>query len=200
MPKASDFSKRLKAAHLGGKPRELTIGQIGVEKMQKRNKQEVQIFAGEGMESPAELKTENVVYLWFRELGPTRSMRVNETNLDALITARGDDFKSWVNCKVTLTPERIFAFGKQQETIVISKVAAPATKTAPNVNKETGEIVETKGNSTAFWSRADTLGLKKEAGAIIEKNTVSGETGKTTNWAAAIADLESLGATQPILA
>lgn len=201
MAKASDFSKRLKAKHLGGKARELTIGQVGVEKMQKRNKQEVTIFAVDGMEAANEVKVENVVYLWFRELGVTRNMRLNETNLDTLITARGDDFKNWLNCKVTLTPENIFAFGKQQETIVVSKVVAPATAKAPaNVNKETGEIVETKGNSTAFWSRADALGLKKEAGAIIEKNTANGETGKTTNWIAAIADLEELGAKQPALA
>lgn len=202
MAKASDFSKRLKAKHLGGKARELTIGQVGVEKMQKRNKQEVTIFAVDGMEAANEVKVENVVYLWFRELGVTRNMRLNETNLDTLITARGDDFKNWLNCKVTLTPETIFAFGKQQETIVISKVTAPATK--QTVNKETGEIVEkpTKtDNATVFWARAETLGKKQEASAILEKNTTSGVTGKTINWAAAIAELEQAGeVTQPALA
>jgi hypothetical protein len=193
MAKASDFSKRLKAKHLGGKPRELTIGQVGVEKMQMRNKPAVTIFAVEGMDAANEVKTENVVYLWFRELGVTRNMRLNETNLDVLITARGDDFKGWLNCKVTLTPEEIFAFGKKQETIVISKVTAPATK--PNVNKETGEViekVEKKDNATVFWARARALEKQPEASAILEKHSVTDITGKTTDWVAAIAELETL--------
>jgi hypothetical protein len=205
MAKASDFSKRLKAKHLGGKPRELTIGQVGVEKMQRRNKPDVTIFAVEGMEAATDVKTENVVYLWFRELGVTRNMRLNETNLDVLITARGDDFKGWLNCKVTLTPEEIFAFGKKQDTIVISKVTAPATK--PNVNKETGEIVgvetnsqkpEKKDNATVFWARARALEKQPEASAILEKHSVTDITGKTTDWVAAIAELETLA--EPVAA
>lgn len=201
MAKASDFSKRLKAKHLGGKPRELTIGQVGVEKMQRRNKPDVTIFAVEGMEAATDVKVENVVYLWFRELGVTRNMRLNETNLDALITARGDDFKGWLNCKVTLTPEEIFAFGKKQETIVISKVTAPTTKAPANVNRETGEIVEKPAktdNATIFWARARTLGKQQEASAIIEKNSVTDITGKVTNWVEAIAELETLA--EPVTA
>jgi hypothetical protein len=201
MAKPSDFSKRLKAKHLGGKPRELTIGQVGVEKMQKRNKSEVTIFAVEGMEAANELKVENVTYLWFRELGVTRSMRLNESNLDTMITARGDDFKLWLNCKITLTPESIFAFGKPQETIVISKVTAPATKTAQTVNKATGEITEKPvktDNATVFWARADELGLKKDAGEILAKHTTEGIAGKTINWVEAIAELELRG--EPVAA
>lgn len=204
MPKASDFSKRLKASHLGGKPRELTIGQVGVEKMQKRNKQDIVIFAGEGMESPTEIKTEQVVYLWFRELGATRSMRVNESNLDILIKARGDDFKAWVNTKVVLTPEELFAFGKTQGTIVITDVKAPATpKTAPKVaptetpNKETGELAQT---STTFWALADQKKMKHEASAILAKHTTNGITGKTTDWNGAYAELAAVSLPEAELA
>ena len=126
MAKASDFSKRLKAIHLGGVARDLTVRQVGVEKQQKRNKQEVTIFASDGS-ADNEAQTENVVYIWFKELPITRNMRVNETNLTAMIEALGEDFRAWIGAKVTLTPQEIFAFGKRQQTIVITKIT-PAPK------------------------------------------------------------------------
>lgn len=196
MAKASDFSKRIKAKHLGGLPRELTIGQIGAEPMQKRNKSNVQILAGSGMQTPDQIKVENIVYLWFRELGATRNMRLNETNLDVLISARGEEFKEWVDCKVTLTPESIFAFGKQQETIVLSNVKAPLSakqaKPTQTVNKQTGEITETKDQATPFWARAKDLGKMKEASEILARHTDKSGTVVEIDWANAMAELNTL--------
>lgn len=183
----SDFDKNMKVRHLGGKPVTLTVQHVGV----KREKVKSDVVLLTGGELPDDY--EETAVLYWKEYGSRLPLLLHATNREFILKTIGDSDK-WANALIgkLVTLERKVHPAFKKEYVGITKIENPPSgKPLPvNVNKETGEIVEIKSNSTAFWSRADTLGLKAQAGAIIEKNTVNGETGKTTNWAAAIAELE----------
>ena len=75
--------------------------------------------------------------------GVDKSMRLNKTNREALITAFGNDTADWVNKEVALSKEKVMVAGKKMDTLCVEvlETAKPkASKKGPNKDADTDDV------------------------------------------------------------
>jgi len=112
----------------------LTVGQFGT--VREPNPDKIQIVAGERLDGNDYIM---VPYLWFREWGSRRCLRLNATNI-AFLTERGyTDVQALIGCTITLEVVEKVNYGKRQPMVLITSINRRKAKrtrrrTAPNAS------------------------------------------------------------------
>ena len=125
MPRLTDYDRRAKVSNIQTKTT-LTVSQFGT--VREPNPDKIQIVAGERLDGNDYIM---VPYLWFREWGSRRCLRLNATNI-AFLTERGyTDVQALIGCTLTLEVVEEVNYGKRQPMVLITSIKPPQGKADP---------------------------------------------------------------------
>ena len=166
MPKLTDYERRVKVSNIQAKTT-LTVSHFGT--VREPNPDRVQIVAGERFDDNDFIQ---VPYLWFREWGSRRNLRLNATNIKFLTERGYTDVQALIGCTLTLEVVEKINYGKRQPMVLITSIKAPAgrTDTSP-YRTERLEQLKTVRAQLAELLHANGQTLEPIAASVIAKMT-----------------------------
>lgn len=166
MPRLTDYDRRAKVSNIQTKTT-LTVSQFGT--VREPNPDKIQIVAGDRLDGNDYIM---VPYLWFREWGSRRCLRLNATNI-AFLTERGyTDVQALIGCTITLEVVEKVNYGKRQPMVLITSIKPPQGKADPTPyrTERLGQL-KTLREQLAELLHANGQTLEPIAASVISKMT-----------------------------